>query len=364
MTIFVAPKTRIMKKILAIFSLLLLVSCLDESLPADALLPEANGQHGEILVLMEDQLWNGALGQAVTEQLTIQAEGRYLRPEPMFSLYQKPPADLNHLSQLSRNILKFMIDYDSTYTETAVVEKTNHYAKNQIFIIIKDSDPDRLLAFAQHKMQPIIDRFNSFEVNCLMSMYRTDPSLGIKSLVEEKFGISIHVPSDFLVKSEKKDFILIKRDRSKNVMPNEANNADGGTFWIQQGLLFWSSPYDPDSSQLTVENVLKNRDSTLKYNVPGNTSGTYMGTEYSQYYEPIGRQFKFNGHQAVEIRGLWLYNGATFSSGGGPFIQYSIHNESKQTIVTVCGYIYGPQYDKREYLREIEAMLRTIEINP
>lgn len=353
-----------MKKLLLIITIFFLSSCLDDSLPEGALLPEANGQHGEILILMEDQLWQGALGQAVTQQLTIQAEGRYLRPEPMFSIYQKPPADLSHLSQLSRNILKFMIDYDSTYTETAVIEKTNHYAKNQLFIIIKDSDPDRLLDFAQHKMRAIIDRFNGHEINCLISMYKSNPSEGIKDLAQKNFGITINVPSDFLIKSEKKNFLLVKRDRSKNIMPNEANNADGGTFWIQQGMMFWTSPYYPDSTQLTVENMLKDRDTTLKYNAPGNASGTYMGTEYSEYYDPIGREFIYQGHKAVEIRGLWLYNGATFTSGGGPFVQYSILNESKNNIVTVCGYVYGPQYDKREYLREIDAMLQTIEINP
>lgn len=353
-----------MKFLLPILSTFLLFSCLNEEGPHDELLPEANGQHGEILILMEDNLWNGDLGQTVKDQLSIRAEGRFLRPEPMFNFYQQAPKDLSHLTQLSRNILKFMIDTDSTYAETAVIEKTNYYAKHQLFVIVKDSDANRLMEFAKNEMRQIIDLFNDFELAQLMAMYREDSQPTVSEIVTKKFGIGISVPDDFGIKSETDSFLLIKRDRSKNLMGNDATNAEGGTFWIQQGVMFWSDKYEPDSSQLTVKNVLLNRDSTLKYNVPGSVKGTYMGTEYSEYYDPIGREFSFKGHKAVEVRGLWIYNGSTFLGGGGPFVQYSILNESKNEIITVCGYVYGPGYEKREYVRELDAMLQTIDLNP
>ncbi len=343
--------------------LFFLTACDNESGNSDAFLPEANGQHGEILILMDDGLWNDSVGEALVDNLSRRAEGPYLRPEPMFSYFRKRPKELNHLNQLNRNILKLMIDHDSTYSETAVIEKTNYYAKNQLFIIVKDSDPNRLYDFAKNGMDKIIDRFNNFELKQLISTYNQEPNRRINELSEEKFGISISLPEQTIIKSEKENFVLTKRDRSKNLLRNDANNADGGTFWIQQGFMFWSDPYYPDSSQLTVENVLKNRDTTLKYHVPGETKGTYMGTEYTKYYDPEGREFEYNGHKAVEIRGLWIYEGEVFVGGGGPFVQYSILNEARNQIITVCGYVYGPKYDKREYIREIDAVLNTIVVN-
>lgn len=353
-----------MKRILPFLAFFALYSCLEGEVAHDTYLPEANGQHGEILVLMEDHLWNGDLGQNVRDQLSIRAEGRYLRPESMFSYFHRTPDGLNHLSQLNRNILKFMIDTDSTYQETAVMEKSNFYAKNQLFVIVKDSDPNRLMDFARHKMKIIVDRFNQFELATLMAQYQREPQRGIQEIVSNKIGITISVPHDFHIKSNTADFLLIKRDRSKNVMPNDANRAEGGTFWIQQGFMFWTEPYIADSTQMTVKNRLISRDTTLKHNVPGTVSGTYMGTEYSEYYDPIGREFNYNGHKAVEIRGLWIYDGDTFVGGGGPFVQYSILNEAKNEIITVSGYVYGPSYDKREYIRELDAVLNTIQINP
>lgn len=338
--------------------------CDGEDLPADAFLPEANGQHGEILILMEDGLWNGLVGEALTKSLSRLAEGPYLRPEPMFSFYQKEPKALNHVNQLNRNILKFMVDHDSTYTETQVIEKHNYYAKNQLFVIVKDSDPNRLYDFALNKMDGIVDLFNAFELEQLIREYKNRSNKGIQELIERKFHISVSVPAETVLKSEKSDFVLTRRDRSRNQLSNEATGGKGGVFWIQQGFMFWRTPVYPDSSQLTVENVLKNRDTTLKYNVPGATKGTYMGTEYTEYYDPEGRVFDYHGHKAVEIRGLWIYAGEVFVGGGGPFVQYSVLNEARQEIITVSGYVYAPKYDKREYIRELDAVLNTIEIIP
>lgn len=344
------------------FLFLFLAACSDDSNP-DAYLPEANGQHGEILLIMDNNLWNGSIGQSVQDRFSQIVKGPYLRPEPTFSFYRKTPEDVNHVNQMNRNILKFMIDTDSTYAETAVIEKRNYYAKNQLFLIVKDSDPDRLAEFAQNDLDQIVETFNDFELQQLIRMYEEDPNKRVKEMAENKFGISISVPRRSVLKSEKENFVLVKHDRSKNVLPNDATKAQGGTFWIQQGFLFWSTPYIPDSAQMTVENVLKDRDTTLKYNVPGKTKGTYMGTEYTEHYEPKGRVFDFHGYKTVEVQGLWIYEGDTFVGGGGPFVQYSILNEADNRIITVCGYIYAPYFDKREYIRELHAVLNTIEIN-
>ena len=50
-----------MKTILPILVALALYSCSGGEEAHDTFLPEANGQHGEILILMEDNLWNGEL---------------------------------------------------------------------------------------------------------------------------------------------------------------------------------------------------------------------------------------------------------------------------------------------------------------
>lgn len=342
--------------------LFLFTSCANEDGKADTYLPEANGQHGEILLLLNNHMWEGEIGPAVIASLTTKAEGPYLRPEPMFSYFRKEPSDLNHLNQLNRNILKFMVATDSTYKETAVIIKNNYYAKNQLFVIVKDSDPKRLEDFARNKMGQIIDLFNDFELKQLTRMYSAEPNNGLKELVEGKFDVSIDFPKKTVLKTDRKDFILMKRDRSKNLLRNDASRAEGGTFWIQQGFMVWSEPYLADSNQLDVASILQSRDSILKKNVAGRVKGTYMATEYDPYYKPEAKEVSINGQKAVEIRGLWKHDGIVFTGGGGPFVQRTFVNKSKTKVVTFCGYIYAPKFDKREFIREVDAVLNTIEI--
>lgn len=328
----------------------------------DLYLPEASGQHGEILILMENHLWNGQIGERVKEALSVRAPGPYLRPEPSFTFYHKEPQDLNHLNQMSRNILKFMLVNDSVYDATAVLEKENYFAKNQLFIIVKDSDINRLYEFATNRMHIIRDKFNDFELQQLVRIFKAEPNRQANEIAAENFGIQLAIPKQCAIKMDRPNFAFFKRDRSKNLMSNEATRAQGGTFWLQQGFLIWKTPILPDSNQMTIDGMLQVRDSVLKYNLPGETKGTYMGTEYSEYYEPIGKVFEYNGMPAVEIRGLWIYDGEVFVGGGGPFVQYSILNQKRNEIITVCGYVYGPKFEKREYIREIDAVLNTIEV--
>lgn len=337
----------------------LLVGCGSE-LTREDLLPDASGPHGQVVLLLEDDLWNGPIGEAVMYHLDANAKGPYLRPEPVFDVWRMRPDDLDHVSQMNRLILKVMVDFDSTYKETAILEKKNYFAKGQLFIIVKDSDPDRLYSFIVNEFAYVVNLFNEFELNLLKDEYLKRPNKALKESAEKNFGISISVPEQSTVRVDTADFMWAKRDRSKQVMANATSEPGSDTYWIQQGILIWSKPYT-DTSQLTLEGALRDRDSTLKYRVPGKVKGSYMATEYDEYYKPEGKVIKFKGAYAVEIRGLWRHAGNPDAFGGGPFVQYAIHHESRKSVVTVCVYIYGPKYDKREYIREADAMIQTIE---
>lgn len=347
-----------LKSLPFLFILFLLVSCGGEFNRED-LLPPATGPHGMVILLMEDDLWNGPVGEAVMYHLDQNAKGPYLRPEPMFEVVRKKPEDLDHLSQLNRLILKVMIDFDSTYQETAVIEKPNYFAKGQLFLIVKDSDIERLYSFVVNEFAFVVNKLNDFELNLLIDQYKKSHNLALKEIAEKNYGISICVPSDAEIRVDSSHFTWVKRERSRMVMGNETQSGSA-VYWIQQGILIWSKPYT-DTTQLTLDGALRDRDTMLKYHVPGKVENSYMATEYDPYYKPEGKIIKYRGAYCVEIRGLWKHAGNPAAFGGGPFVEYVLHNEAKKSVVTVCVYIYGPNFDKREYIREAEAMLNTIE---
>jgi hypothetical protein len=65
----------------------------------------------------------------------------------------------------------------------------------------------------------------------------------------------------------------------------------------------------------------------------------------------------FNGGFASELRGLWRIEGDYM---GGPFYSLTAYDERSGELVTVEGYAYAPFFDKREYMREVEAIVRSL----
>ena len=45
---------------------------------------------------------------------------------------------------------------------------------------------------------------------------------------------------------------------------------------------------------------------------------------------------------------------------GGPFYSLTTYDERSGELVTVEGYAYAPFFDKREYMREVEAIVRSL----
>lgn len=70
-------------------------------------------------------------------------------------------------------------------------------------------------------------------------------------------------------------------------------------------------------------------------------------------YEEILHEKAF----ASELRGLWKIENDFM---GGPFVSLTVYDEARARLVTVEGYVYAPYFDKREYIREVEAVVRSL----
>jgi hypothetical protein len=46
---------------------------------------------------------------------------------------------------------------------------------------------------------------------------------------------------------------------------------------------------------------------------------------------------------------------------GGPFLNYAILDEENNRIISLDGYVYYPNNDKRDLLLQLEAMFYTLE---
>jgi hypothetical protein len=71
---------------------------------------------------------------------------------------------------------------------------------------------------------------------------------------------------------------------------------------------------------------------------------------------PVVKRIDFNGSFAVEMRGMWELEGDFM---GGPFVSYTLVDEIQNRVVTIEGFVYNPGNDKKNLLRQVEALIYT-----
>ncbi len=325
-------------------------------------LPKANGIAGQVLVSIDTELWEGNIEAIFEDKFSDTAQGPFIYAEHIFDYTQEDPTTINKNRKKNRNFLSIVLDTDKDYTETEVVVKKDYKASGQLYIIFRDSDKQRLEQFLQNELKTYIVLYDMEETERLVNEYYTDNNISFKRTAEEKFGISISIPSSAKFVSNQ-DSIIYALDKSvdESTKDNPSTGAKGGTYWSQRGILIWESPY-LNTDSFNPNSILSLRDTILKQNVKGTIEGSYMATEYASTHKPKLEAFDINGNQAMKIEGLWKHDGNAAASGGGPFIQYSIVHPTRQTIVHISTHIFAPRFNKREYIRQIRAMLQTIQL--
>jgi hypothetical protein len=324
-------------------------------------LPKATGPVGRLLVSVDNNLWDSGLKSIFVKHFSKPAKGPFIGAEPIFDFLQQDPTIINSLGMKNRNILKISLTDEGHLAETEVIIKKNYKSQGQVYIIVKDSDKDRLFAFFENELPTYIAVFDSQEDERLTQEYLTNNLNSFNSAAEKRFGISISVPSTAEFETDLDSIIYALDKSSKTFADNPNTGAKGGTYWANKGILVWQSEY-VDSSSLSLESVLKERDSTLKYAVKGVLENSYMATEYYETRAPKATSIMVDNTDALLIEGLWKHAGNEAASGGGPFLQYAIHHPTRNTVVHALVYIYALNYDKREFIRAAKAILNTIQI--
>jgi len=155
----------------------------------------------------------------------------------------------------------------------------------------------------------------------------------------DEFKIKLYVPTGFKIVKKDSSFVWIRYD----------------TPLITQNILIYTYPYESDST-FTQNYQLIKRNLFTKNNVAGALPGSYMTTEMELPQD--FNIFKYNGNYASEMRGLWKVENDFM---GGPFISLSVLDASRRRVVTVEGDVYAPKNEKRNYLRQVEAMVYSLE---
>ena len=67
-----------------------------------------------------------------------------------------------------------------------------------------------------------------------------------------------------------------------------------------------------------------------------------------------------NGMYAVAYRGLWKMENDFM---GGPFVHYTLLDKDQMRIINLDAFVYAPKFNKREYLRELDAIIKGVQVS-
>ena len=300
-------------------------------------LPNSVGKTSELLVVMNEGLWEAQPGDTVREFFQ-QKVPRLPQVEPMFSTPNVNLSALNkRMFKNHRNL--FIVDIDkSRFNKPYIETKQDLWAFPQRVIRINAPHLKGFYSLFQEHKKAFMRLFHENEIRRLQITFSQAASTEIRNTLMKNYEISMVFPDGFFVAKQLENFAWIRKETRK----------------YGQGMLLRVEPYK-DTSQFTTQAILSRRNTITKNFIPGPTEGSYMIT--SDVVSPKVERTTFKDLFAVRIRGLWeLENGFL----GGPYMSYTFVNENNGKLYTLDSYVYAPGQDKRDKLLQMEAIMKSL----
>lgn len=294
--------------------------------------PTVSGASGELIVIMNKTLWTGAVGDSLKSVLAQFQDG-LPQPEPLFDLRQIPHKAFSKMFKTHRNILDLRIK--SSYKKSSIKFKNNFYSNTQAFLKLEAPTKNEMIKLLSENENKIISYFVLAERNRKIKTLNKQPVREIFDRLIAKFNFSLAFPSGFAINKEAKDFLWVSHETPQS----------------SQGMFIYSFEYT-SKDQLTQKYLTEKRNDLLKLHVPGPTKGSYMKTE--ERFNLSFNHLSFMGKYCFQSRGLWKVENDFM---GGPILCYSFIDEKTNRIVCLDSYVYFPNKNKREKLRELESII-------
>lgn len=325
-----------MKKIAVLLVLVVtFLSCNEGSKSNQRIVPKSSGNLYNVNVVIDNQLWKGQVGDVVRDILTTVVPG-LPQQEPMFDINQIPPQVFTGFATQNRIVLKVELGEPSD-----IKIANNPYAKPQKLIAVKGKDNADIIKVLKTNKEKILETFKNQEIKARQALTLKSPH--VNNNIEKVLGLTLKFPSAYRVAKEDGSFFWIRKNLTTGTnnfmvypIPLEAINKEGDI--IQQ--------------------VIKIRDSIGKKYIPGIVEGSYMKTE--EAYTPFLFKTIINNKPTFEVRGTWDIKG---SYNAGPFLNYVIEDKINNRYIVIEGFTFAPSVNKRDYVLELESIIKSLKIN-
>ncbi len=304
----------------------------------ERVLPSCTGKSGDLLVVVDSAYYNQQTGIAI-QQIFSQEQPGLPQREALFNLIQVPHRSFARIFQPMRNIIMVNIEPESKIKLTVRKEV---WSETQLVVTITAPSDEIAAKTITKNAAVLLDYFNDKELTRLQAKYAVNSNSKNAQYLSEKFELSLNLDELYVIAEEADDFIWYRKEKSVGGHP------------VSQGIMIYTYPYVSDST-FEVSNLVTKRNYYTQEYVSGANEESYMESYYE--YIPAQKEISLNGVYVNELRGLWHMQGGFM---GGPFVNYTLVDEQRNRVVCIDGYVYAPKFDKREFLREQEALIKTI----
>lgn len=293
---------------------------------------QSTGKINSLSIVISDQLWNGEVGDSLRKKFAAPVDG-LTQEEPLFTITQLPVKILDGFKTISRNVIIVKKEENNFYRF-----ERNQFATPQNVVHISGNNVAEIIAHIEKNGDSIVDRFKETEI--LKNQEIINKSVLDDKKIQNKFDISLKVPTTYKYVMEKRNFIWLKREI-----------LSGNTSIVIYKVPFKTLLKDDD----VVTNIIAMRDSFGGKYIKGKNRNTRMITEES--YSPYFFSTILDGKRSYETKGTWEMKGDYMS---GSFINYAILNRKKREFVIIEGFCYAPSTDKRDLMHELEAIIKSV----
>ncbi len=354
-----------MKNIIGIIAIISFAfSCnLRETANLKGNLPKARGKTGHILVVIDSTQWQGMVGKTIRDVFMKPVPG-LPREEPSFNLQYVDPIHFTSILKVQKNII-FVTVLDSKlpgdkklksyFTGESLkmiredpslfmFKKKDDFAQGQEILHLFGETEGQLIANLKKNGPALREYFNDIErKRTYKALYNAKPEKGIGKLIRAKFDCNMKIPYGYDIAMDEDKFLWIRNfsvDIDKNIFIS----------WV---------PYT-SKEQFSLDSLIAIRERIVKPYIlyKPEDSASYMVTE-TKYQKVIREEINFDNHYAVRLKGLWKLHKYTM---GGPFISYAMVDESSNRLYYIEGFLYSPGKSQREFMRELDVILRTFRL--
>lgn len=324
-----------MKKIgFIILSLIFITSC-NQNSSNTKYIAESYGAINSMLVVAENEYWEGAIGDAIRKTFAAPVDG-LPRDEPLFTITQVSPQIFDDFVTKSRNILIVNLQKESKFEI-----KDNAFAKPQKVVYLEGQNEEAIINLIQENGKQAVSVLKAHEVK--EKQKRMHLALNKEKNLEEAFGITMNMPSVYKTVKQEENFIWLERNVTKGTM----------------NIIVYTLPKNSiPKDDTTIDAIIKMRDSIGEKYIPGRDPETmHMITEKA--YAPYLFNSIVDNKPAIETRGMWEMKNFFMA---GPFINYVVEDNLHERLVVIEGFTFAPSEEKRNFMFELDAILKSLKI--